>query len=260
MVDPSTRYLVTYVVLAALALVGAVRAFPRWLVRRRLRAWAKACGWSYVARDDSWTTISRDPPFGRGPGVHADDVVHGLFQGVPVTSFDLRTTVWFGYARYTFHRHVVVLRLPVPLPVVQVRPEGLGSAVDTLRGEEDVETESDEFNRTFRVSCEDPSTASAVLHPRLIERLLRPDAHDVAWRTDGHWLVSWRPGGIDVEAMAGRMGLLTAILASVPRHVWHDHGYDPPLLTPRSGAAGPPPPTIGAVPPPDTTTGYPGDP
>jgi len=253
-VDPSTRYLVTYVVLAALVLVGAVRAVPRWVVRRRLRAWAKACGWWYVARDDSWTTISRDPPFGRGPGVHADDVVHGVFEGVPVTSFDLRTTLWLGYARHTVHRHVVVLRLPAPLPVVQVRPEGLGSAVDALRGKEDLDTESD------GVSCEDPSTASAVLHPRLIERLLRPDARDVTWRTDGHWLVSWTQGGLDVDAMAARAGLLTAILASVPRHVWHDQGYDPPLVAPPRPAPGPQLPRIGAEPPPDATTGYPGDP
>ena len=45
----------------------------------------------------------------------------------------------------------------------------------------------------------------------------------------------------DLARLAPRLGLLSAVVRSIPRHVWQDHGYDP---TPTTVEEAPPDATI----------------
>ena len=105
--------------------------------------------------------------------------------------------------------------------------------------------ESEAFNRAYRVAADDQRTGHAILPPRLMERLL-PDALGNAWRIDGTWILSWEPGTTDLDRLAPRLGLLSAVVRSVPRHVWQDHG-DP--TRPRSAEDAAPAPTLRSEPP-----------
>jgi len=65
----------------------------------------------------------------------------------------------------------------------------------------------------------------------LMELLLRPGAQ-VNLRIEGSDILTWGSGSQRLEAIAGRLGLLDSVVATIPRFVWQNQGYDP--MTPSS--------------------------
>jgi hypothetical protein len=218
------------IVVAVIGLVVVAVVLGFYAQKKRQEAlarWAASVGWVYVGRDDSLVHLSERAPFGTGHGRRTGEVMRGSFGGVEAMSFAYTWQTGSGDDEDTHTVHVVALALPAYLPIVEVQPEDLTTRVARAFGGQDLEFESDDFNRAFRVQAGDRRTAYAILHPRLMERLLQTDARGLSWRTDGTWIVSWSPGATDVAVVASRLALLQAIVASVPRHVWQDHGYDP---------------------------------
>jgi hypothetical protein len=135
--------------------------------------------------------------------------------------------------------HVVAVRLPMWLPTVDVVPETFGVKVEKATGAQDIQFESDQFNRAYRVQARDVRAAYALVQPVLMERLLRDDARTVAWRTDGQWVLSWQYGSTDLESVARRLGVLSAVAGSIRPYVWQQYGIDtagwdptaPPTIT-----------------------------
>lgn len=203
----------------------------RWysIVRREqaTRAWAARTGWTYVGSDVSLTRRWRGTPFATGKARRASEVVTGTYAGKAATSFAYRYTTDRGEESQTSTFHVVTLALPAFLPDLQLTPDGLGARLVRALGGQDLTFESEDFNRAWRVEASDPAVAHAVLHPRLMERLLQPDARGLCVRIEGTDILCWAGGSPDLDQVARRLGVLNAIVTSVPRHVWLDHGYDP---------------------------------
>ncbi|MDM7854640.1 hypothetical protein [Cellulomonas alba] len=217
------------VVMAAVVVTGMVRNSQRL---EALAAWARQAGWSYVGRDDTLAWSMTGDPFGRGDEIEGQDVVQGAWQGMPACSFtyvsiDITHDSEGRTQRHSSSHHVVLLELPTALPFIEVTPDGLGAKLIKAAGGTDLDFESDDFNRTYRVDATDPVTAHAVIHPRLMERLLQPDARAVAWRIDGRRIVAWRPGSAQPDRITPALTLLADVVRSIPRHVWLDHGFDP---------------------------------
>lgn len=223
-------------VLVVLGLVVTIGLFVAglWVQKKRherFAAWALRNGWTYARADHSLVEISRGQPFGQGSARRATEVLRGTFDGSTALSFSYQWTTGSGKNRSTHHAHIVALALPTYLPTVEVTPEGLGARLAKLVGAQDVQFESEAFNRAYRVAATDQRTGHAILHPRLMERLLRSDSVGSAWRIGGTWILSWEPGTTDLDRLASRLGLLSAVVRSIPRHVWQDHGYDPTPTT-----------------------------
>jgi hypothetical protein len=131
---------------------------------------------------------------------------------------------------------VVALRLPVALPRVHVAPQGVFHTIAQAFGADDIDVESHEFNRRYRVEATDRRAAVAILHPRLVELLTQVEP--VEWRTDvsteGPVLVSWWTGTLEPVELQHRLLLLDRVVASVPGWVWGVAGLDPDL--PRGGS------------------------
>ncbi|WP_421735052.1 hypothetical protein [Cellulomonas sp.] len=216
--------------------VVAVVILGLWAQRKRherFRQWAAVSGWTYQESDRSLVGLSRDQPFGVGSSRTATEVLRGTFESRPALSFTYSWTTGSGKNRSTHRAHVVAVALPTYLPTVEVTPEGLGAKLVKMMGARDLQFESEAFNQAYRVAASDERVGHAILHPRLMERLLRSDALGNAWRIDGTWILSWENGSTDLDRLASRLGLLSAVVRSVPRHVWLDHGYDPaPAATP----------------------------
>ncbi|ADG75858.1 hypothetical protein Cfla_2975 [Cellulomonas flavigena DSM 20109] len=194
---------------------------------QRLADWGRLNGWHYERYDSSLLRLQSGTPFDAGDAHSASEVLDRPWQGRHAVSFTYTWVVGSGKNRQTKHAHVVALHLPARLPRLEVTPEGLGAAVIKLVGGKDLQLELEEFNREYRVSSADERTAHAVLHPRLMERLLREDSRGLPWRLEGRWLLTWDRGRTDVDRIAARLMLLGAIADAVPRHVWQDHGHDP---------------------------------
>lgn len=191
------------------------------------KAWAARIGWMYMGSDASLTQRWRGTPFNTGNARRTSEVVAGTYSGKAATSFAYRYTTKRGDDRQTYTFHVVTLALPAFLPDVQLTPDGFGAKLERVMGGQDMVFESEDFNRAWRVETSDPAVAHAVVHPRLMERLMQPDARGLHVRIEGTDILCWSGGNPDLDQVARRLGVLNAIVTSVPRHVWLDHGYDP---------------------------------
>lgn len=242
-------------VLAAVLVVGAGLA---WRTRDRehhLRAWTRSTGWVWWGGDDqSLAEMSHHYPFS-GPRT-VSEVMRGTYGGREAASFVVHvggreggslasglgglggsvlgtglgaldeTAAVSGLGRQQVSFHVVAVRLPMWLPMVDVVPETFGVKVEKATGAQDLQFESDQFNRAYRVQARDERAAYALIQPVLMERLLRDDARGIAWRTDGTWVLSWQSGATDLDSLLRRLGLLSAVAASIRPHVFQQYGID----------------------------------
>lgn len=217
-------------VLAAGVLYGLHR-----LEQRRRAMWAAAAahhGWTYEPHDDRYADRWSGTPFGRGRSREAADVVTGTHRGRPMTAFSYSYETESaagpdGRRTTTTHRYAVVaLAMPAFLPGLELTREGVLQRVARLVGLSDLDLESEAFNRRFRLTAEDPRTATAVLTPRTMERLLAAPG-DLAYRVEGADLLCWTDGSALPEDVGVRADVLADVLDLVPAFVWADHGARP---------------------------------
>jgi hypothetical protein len=215
--------------LLVLLIVPAIIVWTLWYQYRRIqltRTWAATVGWTYVGSDPSLADRWRGQPFGIGHSRRVSEVVTGAFQGRPATSFAYRYTTGSGKSQSTHVFHVVTTALPAYLPTLELTPEGVGAKIAKAFGGDDIQFESDDFNRAWRVCASDERFAHDVVHPRLMERLLRGDIR-TNLRIEGTDILSWASGSPDLGAVAPRLQLMEAVVSAIPRYVWLDHGHDP---------------------------------
>lgn len=201
--------------------------------KAELASFAAAKGWTFAGvdpyqLDERW----RSSPFGRGDSRKASNVFTGLTpNGYPLLAFDYkyteeRTDSKGGHSSTTYRFAVCVIQLPCQLPGLHVGKENMLTRIGSVVGFADIEFESEDFNRAFRVQCDDPKFASDVLHPRAMEMLLA-HGRGSEWRFDGADMLSWRSGRIDVPDLLQRVDLMCRVVKSIPAFVWKDRGYDP---------------------------------
>lgn len=226
--------------------VPAIFVAAWWFRRKReaaVRAWAAGVGWRVIGADRSLVHRWRGRPFGVGNGRRVSELVVGHFAGRPAMSFRYDYTTGSGKNRSTITHHVVATALPTFLPTVELTPDGLGAKIAKAFGGQDIVFESDAFNRAWRVTAPDARFAHAVVHPRLMERLLRADARGLSVRIEGTDILCWTLGAPRLDAVGPQLQVLAAIIDHVPRFVWLDHGHDPdapPVASADAARAGPP--------------------
>jgi hypothetical protein len=224
-----------FIVLVALLVVAGSKAEKER--RAAMQAWVAGRGWAFAP--DSPLLINRwsGHPFGSGHSRKAFNVATGTFAGRPAVTFDYRYTTGSGKNRTTHHYHVVAMGLPASLPYLQLTPENFGSAIAKVFGGDDIDFESEQFNRTWRVRAVVPRFAFDVIHPRLMERLLRPDAR-LPMRIHGPDLITWTSGRQQPQYIDWRLGLMDEVIDSVPDFVWRQVGHDPHRAGSPTGAPG----------------------
>ncbi len=211
-----------------LLIVGWYRGFRRNQTRLKTFAgWAATTGWLLLPEDGSLVGRWHKCPFGLGDSRQALEVLPGTWSGSSATSFTYRYVTGSGKDRTTHQFHVVALALPSFLSTLTLTQEGVGARLAKLVGGQDLQFESEDFNRAWRVEADDAKYGYDVVTPRLMERMLRPDAVGLGIRIDGTDVVCRAPGEQSLEALAPRLELLATIRDSVPAFVWREHGYDP---------------------------------
>lgn len=196
--------------------------------RERLLQFVLMRGWTYAGEDPSLVDRWPGEPFGRGDRRRARNVLTGTESGRPFTAFDYsfqtHSTDSKGHRTTTTHNWTVVA-VPMPgwLGGVQVVPESVFDRVAGAVGlMQDIDLESEDFNRRFRVSASSPKLASDILTPRTMEYLLAMDAE--AWRTCGSDIVGFGQGRLDPAEVVRTCAVLGRVLAGVPSFVWKDAG------------------------------------
>jgi hypothetical protein len=189
---------------------------------------ARSKGWQYSATDpfglpDRW----QGAPFHTGYDRRAGNVVTGEVGGHPMIAFDYEykedSTDSKGHSTTsTYHYAVCALGLPCVLPELEVSPEGVLSRIGQALGFDDIELESEDFNRRFRVRCPDRKLATDVLTPRTMQWLL--NAGKISFRFAGTDVVSAHSGALQPADLLNRTAVLAGVVDGVPAFVWKDHG------------------------------------
>jgi hypothetical protein len=219
--------LLLVVLVIAVVAVVAVLAYQADQKRRALlQGFALSNRWTYTARDDSWCERFVGTPFGEGDNRRATNILAGDNAGSPMVAFDYvyetHSTDSKGNRSTTHHRFAVCsLQMRAPLPGLQLTPESAFSRLAGHLGFGDVELESEDFNRRYRVTARDPKFASDVLHPRTMALLLSRPALNL--RLLDVEALSWESGRLQPADLLARLSTMHAVLDGIPSFVWSDH-------------------------------------
>jgi hypothetical protein len=230
--------------------IAAVIAIAIWSYQRnqkRVRAlqqYAAANGWAYVGRDDRQWMRWQQAPFNDGFDRRALNVLTGHHRGYDMVAFDYayktRTSDGRGNSSTQTHRYrVCALAMQTWLPSLEVGPENVLTRLGNVMGMHDIELESEDFNRRFRVRANDRKFAYDVLSPITIQKLMAMPAYH--WRIDGQTIVSWEAGTLEIPDLLARLAALATVLEGVPEFVWHDNGVPKTnqIVSPPGTAGGP---------------------
>jgi hypothetical protein len=216
-----------FLVLIPVGIYFAYRSWKNEQKRRELlMQWCASGGYEFTARDDQWCSRWPGTPFGQGDNREARNIITGKTAEQSFAAFDYsyetHSSDSKGNRTTTTHRYAVTaVHLPVGLPTLQVTPESIFSRIGNVLGLDDVELESEDFNRRFRVHADDRKFASDVLSPRTMQALLsRPE---MSWRITGADILSWQDGKLAPAIVLAQTSGLQTVVAGIPSFVWKDH-------------------------------------
>jgi len=192
--------------------------------REAMASLAAQRGWSYTARDDRWNDAFAGSPFGLGHSRRSTNVLTGEHDGRPFVAFDYvyyttESSAGGKGRREVSHRfYVVAIDMSASFPALEVSPENFLERIVGRLTDQDIELESEDFNRAFTVTCPDRRFASDVLHPRMMQRLLRtPEA---GFRFDRRWAIHVDLGTVALDGIVPRLRRVDAIVDQIPEFVW----------------------------------------
>jgi Protein of unknown function (DUF3137) len=219
---------VPYLFFAAIPVAGyaAYRNYQANQQRKELLfTWANNSGYQYAVEDDSMCERWNGDPFDEGDHRRAQNVITGTAKA-PFSAFDYSYQTHTsdgrgGRTTTTHHYYVTALQLPGFLPTLQVTPENVLTRMGHALGLDDIDLESEDFNRKFRVHASDRKFASDCLTPRTMQALLaRPAA---CWRINGTDILTWTEGRMSPSSVLEDLSTLQLVIDGIPSFVWKDH-------------------------------------
>jgi hypothetical protein len=209
-----------------------VLAIAGWRADRRRRernvAFATSQGWTYSAEDPSLVVLCSTQPFGEGDSQRVREATRGKHRGRDFVVFgyqyDTESTDAQGHTTRTTHFfQVASIEVPGRMPIVRITPESAFSRMAETFGGKDIEVESEEFNRRWRVWSRDARAASAILVPTMIDRLLKSDAQKVPFVFEPGLLMTYEDGKLNLPRFVSRVDLLCSIADLVPKFLAEDY-------------------------------------
>jgi len=216
-----------FLILLAAAVVGGLIYAGVLSDRKRresLRAVARSLGLGFdPGADRHLHHVYAHPVFKKGHSKQAKNNLFGMMTlgGYPVhvRMGDYRYTTGHGKHSQTHRISYAAFQLPfVGTPDLLIRRENIGDKLIGGIGFDDIDFESEEFSRTFWVKSGQKKHAYDVIHPKMMEFLLRgPTPHveivqDVCLIREGwgHW---------DPATFEGAPGWFQAFLDRWPEHL-----------------------------------------
>jgi len=201
--------------------------------KRRLAmiaGWAAARGYSFLQENRALVPYLQGEPFVGGRSAKVTEFIDGVTPGGRTfCSFQYSYVVSNGESSTTVLRAIVMVRLPAVLPALSLTREGFGDRVQKFFGGQDIELESDDFNRLFRIKSPVEAFAYGVLHPRMMEWLMGPAYAMVPFRIDGQDVICWREGKPDYATLDGQLAAMTDFVNQIPPSVIEQYAAPPAL-------------------------------
>lgn len=219
------------VVVVAVVVAWAVITYQN--AQRRIEAlsgFAATHGFRYSAKAPKGFVRGFDfHLFSEGDGRGAENLLTGQWRGLPVAAADywyyVETHDQKGGTSRTYHRFsVAVIDLAADVPHVRIEREDLFSWIADKIGMDDIELESEDFNRAFNLLARDREFACKLVDPRMMEWLLAAPSDLCVEVGGGHALV-YR-GRLDPGQLQSLLDDAADFVAQVPRLVWSEYGRE----------------------------------
>lgn len=191
--------------------------------REAFAALATAEGWRYLPDKDhdsarAYQFINR---LDHGDNRYLRHRFTGAYAGTDFDAFEYhyQVTTGSGKKRRTTHYHfrVAVTTLPRAFPELVIGPEGLFDKIAAAFGFDDIDFESAEFSRTFKVQSPDRKFAYDVIHPLMMEWLQRKPG--IAVEIDGPYLAVWESGTMETDKIHPLLAHLGGIRERLPAYL-----------------------------------------
>jgi hypothetical protein len=109
----------------------------------------------------------------------------------------------------------------VPLKPLTIRPESFVDKVAGYAGSEDIDLESEEFNRRFRVKSPDRRWAHDILQPRTMELMLSYSRFNIDLQ-GSHVIAYWHDRTFSCGDFGCALKVVTGILNNLPEYVFEE--------------------------------------
>jgi hypothetical protein len=148
-----------------------------------------------------------------GPSVMTS--MHGMWRG------HLSESTTLGPGRrgsFTFSR-VELMELSGSLPLLEIIRRGKNAAA-RASGDDDFEVGSTEFDKNFRVVAPNREFARAVLHPRMVKRLLQEDARELSLTIVGARIMVWSVPPATLDDLEARLNVMADVIDLIPEDAY----------------------------------------
>jgi hypothetical protein len=213
-----------------LLLAGGYWVWDSSAEERHIRAMAKFARvnkWDFSAETPAFRRVLGSFPFDQGENQRDVASISGVFNKKRCWSFTREYEIGTSdNKKHTERWQVALVEIEYPLRTVDILPDDLLAKFSKSLGGQDIDFESADFNRKWRVMAHDLKYAHDIVHPRMMERLLRDDADGLAIRIEGPAVLCWQWNRHGPGDLARRLGVLTSIARLIPEFVLREFEYE----------------------------------
>lgn len=204
-------------IIAVVAIVGYIMAKKR---REAMAALAARLGLQFNPRKRR--DLARRYRFldklRRGSNRYAYNILSGNYQGHDVTLFDYHYQVNSGKNTHHHYFSFFILGLPGSFPELVIDKEGFFSKVAQALGYDDIDFESHEFSRKFRVRSSDKKFAYDVCNGQMIEYLLSNS--DLSIEIEGEVMAISFNSRLSPEYIEPNLNRLVTVRSLMPEYLF----------------------------------------
>jgi hypothetical protein len=158
----------------------------------------------------------------QGSDRYTENHLIGRVDGTPVTVCDFHYETGSGKNRTDHYFGVVFVVIPLKMPEVRIREEGLFDKLAAAVGFDDIDFESAEFSKRYYVGAAERKFAYDLIHARAIEFLL---AHpDYSWEFEGDTIAMYQEDRFKPEQIRGAIEIAAGFVKLIPEFVWQERG------------------------------------
>jgi len=154
----------------------------------------------------------------RGSNRYAYNILSGNYQGHEVTLFDYHYQVSSGKNTHHYNFSFFILGLPKSFPELVIDKEGFFSKVAQALGYDDIDFESHEFSRKFRVRSPNKKFAYDVCNGQMIEYLLSNS--DLSIEIEGEVMAISFNSRLSPEYIEPNLNRLVTVRSLMPEYLF----------------------------------------
>ena len=223
-----TEFFLIAIVALGLVIWGAFHAHQKR--QNLLTEWADRHRWQRLPDDNRPHNTWRGTPFSpSNSSPRIKERLYGEVNGWRTSSFQYQYEVRHSNGQTTssstHYFHVIAVELPAAMPMLELTRETVGTRIGKVFGSQDIQFESEDFNRAWHVRAEDRRFAFDVIRPQTMELLMSQPYLGLPWRIDGNTIVTWHSGKQNLDRIFPEALRLISLLNTIPPFVWDNVGY-----------------------------------